>query len=130
MASHPCGAATSSVSNEDRYSEQQTSATYSRLKVLAETLLGAGYSVIVDATFLRRAQREEFKALARALNAPFKILACTASEPILRDRIQARSATGGDPSEATQEVLTRQLATLEPLTTLEQTDLCDEAVDG
>lgn len=89
--------------------------TYARLHDLAAMLLRAGWSVIVDATFLQRAERDAFRTLAKDLSLPFGILAPQATPEQLRARIQARQALGHDASEATLAVLERQMRTLEPL---------------
>jgi aminoglycoside phosphotransferase family enzyme/predicted kinase len=94
------------------YTPQAHAATYRRLEELAQLALHAGWSVIVDAAFLKRAERDAFRRLAANNDAPFAILACGASEEELRRRVASRR---GDPSEATLEVLERQLAWVEPL---------------
>jgi predicted kinase len=73
--------------------------------------------VVVDAAFLRRAEREAFAQLARTLDCPFAILAPEVPVPVqvLRQRIAARQAAGTDPSEATLAVLAQQQGWLEPL---------------
>ena len=101
----------------DATAQQQT---YARLRELAETLLRQGWSVIVDATFLQRADRDAFRTLADELGLPFQILAPQASPAQLRERILARQAQGHDASEATLAVLERQLRTLEALGADEQ----------
>ncbi|MFZ4480063.1 MAG: AAA family ATPase [Rhodoferax sp.] len=88
---------------------------YAHLHRLAAILLGAGWSVVVDATFLRRADRDSFRALARQAGVAFEILAPQATPEQLRERIQARNALGQDASEATLEVLAQQMLRLEPL---------------
>ena len=90
-------------------------ATYAELQRLARLVLGAGYPVIVDATFLRRQQRDEFRGLAQELDLPFLILDCCADGDELRRRVALRAAAGDDVSEATLEVLEHQLATAEEL---------------
>lgn len=100
---------------DQRYSWQSRSAVYQRLACLAEQLLDAGFSVLVDATFLKRSQREEFRQLAQAKGAPFYILRFEADEDTLRKRIRDRQSQGGDVSEATESVLEQQLAELEPI---------------
>ena len=89
--------------------------TYAHLHTLASQLLRAGWSVIVDATFLKRSERDAFRVLAKDLGLPFEILAPQASADQLRQRIQARSGMGQDASEATLEVLDRQMRTIEAL---------------
>ena len=111
------GAARSgSAFNAGIYTPEARLRTYARLRTLAALLLRAGWSVIVDAAFLKRAERAEFRALAEKAGAAFAILAPQATPAQLRERIQTRSALGRDASEATLEVLTQQLQTLEPLT--------------
>lgn len=90
--------------------------TYGRLREMAHMLLRAGWSVVVDATFLMRADRAAFQSLAMEVGAPFQILAPQATPAQLRERIQARWTSGRDASEATLEVLARQTRVLEPLT--------------
>lgn len=90
--------------------------TYAYLRELAAGLLNAGWSVIVDAAFLKHAERERFRSLARDAGAAFSVLAPQASPEQLRARIQARSALGVDASEATLDVLAKQMDILEPLT--------------
>lgn len=90
---------------------------YTRLWQLAAMLLGAGCSVIVDASFLQRHTRDNFRRLAREVGVPFQIVAPMATPTQLRERIQARQALGRDASEATLEVLEQQLSRMEPLGT-------------
>jgi hypothetical protein len=68
--------------------------------------------VIVDAAFLKRAERDDFRRLAANNDAPFDILACAAPLEELRRRVAARR---GDASEATLAVLDRQLEWVEPV---------------
>jgi predicted kinase len=79
--------------------------------------LAAGWPVIVDAAFLKRAERDSFSALAAGLGIGFSILASEAAPDELRRRLLARS---GDASEATVAILDRQLAWFEPLSAAEQ----------
>ena len=96
------------------YTPQATAATYARLAQLAQTLLTLGYPVVVDAAFLKRAEREPFRAFAERSGTPFTILAFEAQEAALRQRVAQRAARGGDASEADIAVLERQLAAREP----------------
>ena len=97
------------------YAPDSTRETYERLLHHAALGLRAGLNVIVDATFLRRAERESFHRLAEKERARFVILDFSAEEPVLRERIAERAARGGAVSEATLEVLDHQIATQEPL---------------
>lgn len=93
------------------YSREASARTYGRLAELAQTALGAGYSVLVDATFLRREDRNAFRSLAERLGAAFWILDFRAAPQILRQRVRARAAAGEDVSQADLEVLEHQLQT-------------------
>jgi predicted kinase len=76
--------------------------------------------VVVDATFLRRGQRQAFQDLAARCGAGFGILAATAPWPVIEARIARRRAMGVDPSEADAAVARRQLEQIEPLSADEQ----------
>jgi len=97
------------------YTADRTANTYQHLGALAKTVLAAGYSVIVDATFLQREHRDHFRALAAATATPFLVLECSAKNSELERRILSRTATRSDASEATLEVLYAQQAGDEPL---------------
>lgn len=99
------------------YTAEATTRTYARLLDLARGLLAMGWPVIVDAAFLKRAERESFSSLASGLGIGFRILATDAPPDELRRRLLART---GDASEATVAVLERQLAWFEPLSAAEQ----------
>jgi len=101
------------------YGPEAHLATYARLQELAATVLNAGLPAIVDATFLRQAQREQLCRLARQRGVPFAILDCRVPEAELRRRVAARGGEGGAVSEATLAVLERQFASAEPLTAAE-----------
>ena len=97
------------------YTRNASDLTYQRLHELASELLAAGWSVIVDAAFLERSRRETFRALAQCSGVAFFIVAPQATPTQLRARVSGRLAKGHDASEATLEVLKRQMAQLEPL---------------
>jgi aminoglycoside phosphotransferase family enzyme/predicted kinase len=97
------------------YTPEAGQQTYQRLHELATRVLEAGYPVIVDATFLRRAQRDPFRTLAEARRIPFAILDVHAQESVLRRRVADRMAAGRDASEAGLAVLEHQLKDYGPL---------------
>jgi aminoglycoside phosphotransferase family enzyme/predicted kinase len=108
-------AQTGSETERGIYSRDTTGRTYDRLADLARVILGAGYSALVDATFLKRAQRTLFRDLARELACPFVILDLQARDAELRSRILRRQADGTDASEAGLAILDHQQDTREPL---------------
>lgn len=101
------------------YSAVINAATYRRLGELAQEALRAGFSVVVDAAFLKRAERDAFRAIAERLDAPFVILDFHAPIDVLRARITERLARADDASEADLAVLEHQLRAREPLTPAE-----------
>ncbi|MFT5173744.1 MAG: putative kinase [Gammaproteobacteria bacterium] len=110
------------------YSRDATGATYEQLQKLTEVVLRAGFSVIVDATFLDRVRRDAFRSLARSHDATFKILDIGADEQLLRERVAQRARSRTDASEATVSVLERQLKSADVLAAEELADVVH--VDG
>ena len=94
--------------------------TYQHLAELASTVLDAGHSVIVDAAFLRQAQRAPFIELARTRGVRCFIIDCQAPESELRRRITERQDKRQDASEAGIEVLENQLRNYQPLSASEE----------
>lgn len=105
-------AASGSTLDAGIYTPEAHAATYRRLEELATLALQAGWSVVVDAAFLRRAERDAFRHVAAREGVAFEILPCTAPVDELRRRVAART---GDASEATLAVLEKQLGWIEPL---------------
>jgi aminoglycoside phosphotransferase family enzyme/predicted kinase len=97
------------------YDEDTTARTYARAHAVAQDALAAGWPIVVDAAFLRRAERAQFAALAAALAVPFSIFDCRAAGSLLRQRLEERQASGADPSEADVAVLERLAGADEPL---------------
>ncbi len=102
------------------YGRDTTARTYERLAAIAADTVQAGYPLIVDATFLARAQRDRFRALAEVLRVPFVIADVYAPEPLLRERIARRALIARDASDADAAVLAQQIAQREPLTAEER----------
>ena len=115
LTGYAAQARTDSHGDEGIYTHAITRQTYDRLLTLAEGLLNAGFSVIVDATFLIEAHRNEQKALANRLGVQFVIIDIQAPIDVLAERIQTRQAQAIDPSEADVTVLESQLAYAQPL---------------
>ncbi len=101
----------------DIYSREATTRTYARLLTLARAVLAAGYPVVVDAAFLRRDEREQFRALARETASPFVIATLHADKMTLRARLRQRNH---DASEADVKVLAKLQAVQQPLSARER----------
>jgi predicted kinase len=109
-----------SVPGGGLYTTELTHATYEHLLSLACGILEAGYTVVVDAAFLRRAERDAFRALAASLHVSFRILAFAAPIDVLKKRVVQRFGAGADASEADLAVLERQLEFRERLEPVEE----------
>ena len=94
-----------SITDRDIYSAETTLQTYNHLHDHAEQVLLAGYSVIVDAAFLKHKERDQFQKLAIGLSVPFVIVTVKAGSSTLKSRILQRKLLANDPSEADLAVL-------------------------
>jgi aminoglycoside phosphotransferase family enzyme/predicted kinase len=102
------------------YNAEAGEATYQRLHSLAETALNAGFSVVIDATYLKQKHRQSAWQVAESTGVPFMILTCEAPDAVIEQWLTQRQAEGGDPSDATMAVIKAQQASREPLTDSEQ----------
>jgi len=112
------------------YTEEATRRTYGRLLELAGAVASAGWAAIVDATFLRREERERFRAFSRDRGIPFAVIACEASPEALRERVARREREARDASEAGLAVLEQQLREQEPLGLDELPFSCPPSADA
>jgi len=102
------------------YSAEAGEATYQRLHTLAEAALNAGFSVVIDATYLKHQQRQAAWQVAEATGVPFLIIDCEAPDAVIEQWLAQRQAEGRDPSDATMAVVRAQQASREPLSESEQ----------
>lgn len=102
------------------YSAQAGEATYARLHELARAALDAGFSAVIDATYLKHDQRRAAWQVAETCGVPFLILDCAAPDAVIEEWLAQRQADGGDPSDATMEVVRAQQASREQLNDSEQ----------
>lgn len=75
----------------------------------------AGFSVIVDAVFIEKSLRQEFRNLGSQLDVSFVVFDCLADEKTILKRIRQRHQNGADPSEAGVPQYLSQLQHQEPL---------------
>jgi hypothetical protein len=102
------------------YSGDADDAVYRRMFDSAESLLAAGFDVILDAAFLDAANREQGRQLAARCGAGFVIVEAVVPVRILRERLRQRSAGGTDASEADLAVLKYQIGHAAPLSSGER----------
>ncbi len=98
--------------NQGIYDKEASNKTYQHLADMAEQVLDGGYSVIIDAAFLKFQQRQLFQQLAKNKKIPFIILEFTATPDTLRKRIKSRKE---DISDADSTVLEQQLLHYKPI---------------
>jgi predicted kinase len=101
------------------YSRRFTQQTYKAMLDRARELLKEGRSVILDATFSQKRQREMAHRLADEAGALFFCLEATADEKVVRQRLEQRSQDASAVSDAGWEVYEAQRATFEPITELD-----------
>jgi aminoglycoside phosphotransferase family enzyme/predicted kinase len=89
------------------YASDVTQRVYETSIQRAATIVHAGHSVIVDAVFARRTDRDALEQVAKAEGVPFVGLWLEAPERILADRLQRRRL---DPSDANADVVRAQVA--------------------
>jgi aminoglycoside phosphotransferase family enzyme/predicted kinase len=102
------------------YATDMSRKTFQRLQLLSAQVIGAGFPVIVDGTFLHQRVRDDFRRLAGQLEVPFIILECVADLQELRRRLLTREAGGLDASEADIAVMEQQRKKMEPLSEAER----------
>ncbi len=102
-------------SPKERYTPEATRNTYSHLHELAASCLEAGYSVIIDATYLEHQYRKQALKIAVSSELPFLAISLQFPVDILEQRITQRIEKDNDASEATISVLHGQLAKAESL---------------
>jgi Uncharacterized protein conserved in bacteria len=94
----------------DLYGTEMNRKTYAALFRAARKALAAGFTVILDATFLRRQDRDRIRRLAQSARVEHRILWLDVDEARLRSHIRNRIRKGGDVSDADLRVLDMQLA--------------------
>jgi len=100
---------------EGIYTKSATTDVYDHMMKAADSLLGSGFNVILDASFLRQSMRRAAEELAGNRGASFVILETTTAKDELERRLRQRAESGADSSEAGREVLDYQLDHADPL---------------
>lgn len=87
---------------------------YDELWRQAERLLADGQTLVVDASFLARAQRERARELGARWQVPTLFVHCECPREVALERLAARWREGRDPSQGRPELYDRQAALWEP----------------
>ena len=96
------------------YSDAWNQAVYDRLAALAADELATGRSVLVDATFRRRSDREVFIRMAAEQGVPLIIFELSCPAELVRQRLIQREQSGTSISDGTWPLYQQQVATFEP----------------
>jgi predicted kinase len=100
------------------YSAAMTKQTYDRLLTTAETELRKGHSVILDATFARRTQRELLALRFGKRGMTWRLLEAQANNAAVKQRLRAREAKPDEVSDARLEDFDMLTRLYEPPTEL------------
>ncbi|UTW10912.1 bifunctional aminoglycoside phosphotransferase/ATP-binding protein [Marinobacterium rhizophilum] len=99
----------------DLYGQEMNVRTYHQLFDTTREMLRAGYTVVVDATFIRQRPRISYAELAASLDVPFRIISCHCEQKLIEARLKRRKAKGVDASDADVSVMHQQKKMQHPL---------------
>ena len=116
----PLHTSSNSALNSGIYTAAATKETYKKLENLAEIIIKAGFTALVDASFLQHVQRTAFYKLAKQLKTPFYILHCQVNDSEIEQRLKNRLNNPTRISEADLTILIDQKKNIEPLTNTEK----------
>lgn len=102
------------------YGPQMNAHTLNHLQDTSAHLLIHEYSVIVDATMIRRRTRKTFIEMAEKLGVQVCIIACDCDQKLIEARIKRRIIEGNDASDADITVMQDQLEHYQKLTEAEE----------
>jgi len=104
------------------YSHEMTETVYNQLRETAQVILESGFSVIVDATFIKKKHRQRFKQLAVTHQVNFKIIHTIMDENKILEWLARRQQQTYQISEAREDIYQALKQNLEPLTDEEKAD--------
>jgi predicted kinase len=97
------------------YGDDAKRQTYEAMAEFARHSLVQGQSVLLDASFAKRAERQRAVALARDVGAQVCLLECLAPESVIRTRLKARAQAEETLSEAREDILSDFQRDYEPV---------------
>ncbi|HUG13883.1 MAG TPA: AAA family ATPase [Thermomicrobiales bacterium] len=101
--------------SEGIYAPGVSARTYATMLERGRECLAHGASALLDATFLRREDRERARSLAHEMGALFACLECVAPEDVIVARLQARERDASEVSDARVETYYAQKRAFEPV---------------
>jgi hypothetical protein len=102
------------------YRTNATGRTYAALLDAARRTLARGETVVLDASFMRRADRKAAQEVAEETGARFRLVVCDCRDDIIRARLLARIGKANEPSDGRIELLDDQMARFEPISPKER----------
>lgn len=99
------------------YTPDKTQAVYAELRRRAEVVLRSGRSVVIDASFRERAERNALRELAGRVGCGLTFVECIAPEALCRERLRKR-ATRLSVSDGRNEIFDAFMRSYEPVTEL------------
>lgn len=95
------------------YTTEADRATYEALLERGTARLQQGQSVIIDATFRRKADRERFRRAAAEFGAGFRLVMTACPDELIRERLAAREGKMNEISDGRLELFDSHLAAFE-----------------
>jgi len=93
---------------EGIYSKEMTEKTYGEALKAAQSVIEQGKSVIVDASFKKRTERNKFSSLAEKTGADFFTIECTCPEGTIKSRLESRLLNKEEASDGRWEIFQAQ----------------------
>ncbi|MDQ5984463.1 MAG: hypothetical protein CSYNP_00158 [Syntrophus sp. SKADARSKE-3] len=97
------------------YGEEMSRKTYDETLRRAVAHLEAGRSVIIDASYKRRAEREKTLDAARGIGAAYYIVECTCPEEVVKERLDARMSSADEASDGRWDIYLAQKSDFDPV---------------
>jgi len=97
------------------YSKDMSRRTYDKMFADAEAILAQGGSVILDASFIKRAERQRAVELAQRMGADYFAAECRLDDAVIKQRLEQRLKEGS-PSDGRWAILEPQKQAYEPVT--------------
>lgn len=98
------------------YAEGISEKTYEKALEQAGMNLRKGKAVIIDASFKKRRDREQARAVAGQCLADFFVVECVCPEPVIRKRLEKRLADRSEASDGRWEIFEAQKSDFEKIT--------------
>ncbi|MFL2639789.1 MAG: AAA family ATPase [Dehalococcoidia bacterium] len=100
----PTGTRSYDQYGEGIYDEKNNKVTYERLFSIASRSLNKGHSVVVDASFSDKNERQRFYSLGEKFNLPIKFVLCIAPEEVIKQRLLDREKSGKGASDGRLDI--------------------------